>query len=110
MDLGFFTQPIHAPGRTLVDTMEEDRMIFRLAESLGYAEAFIGEHLTAQRENVPNALMFIASLADTTSTMKLGTAMHNLPFSHPLVIASNAAWVDHLLRGRFLFGSGPAGV
>jgi alkanesulfonate monooxygenase SsuD/methylene tetrahydromethanopterin reductase-like flavin-dependent oxidoreductase (luciferase family) len=41
--------------------------------------------------------------------MKLGTAMHNLSFSHPLVIASNVAWVDHLLQGRFLFGIG-AGV
>jgi alkanesulfonate monooxygenase SsuD/methylene tetrahydromethanopterin reductase-like flavin-dependent oxidoreductase (luciferase family) len=109
MDLGFFTQPIHAPGRTLADTMEEDREIFRLADSLGYSEGFIGEHMSAQRENVPNALLFVASLADTTTRMKLGTAMHNLSFSHPLVIASNVAWVDHLLQGRFLLGVG-AGV
>ena len=109
MDLGFFTQPIHVPGRKLADTMEEDRMVFRLAESLGYTEAFVGEHITAQRENVPNSLMFVASLADTTTTIKLGTGMHNLIFSHPLVVATNVAWVDHLLRGRFLFGIG-AGV
>ena len=62
--------------------------------------------MTAQRENVPNALLFVASLADSTERMKLGTAMHNLSFSHPLVIASNVAWVDHLLQGRFLFGIG----
>ena len=105
MDLGFFTQPIHAPGRTLRETMEEDRGIFQLADSLGYSEGFIGEHMSAQRENVPNALLFVASLADSTE-MKLGTAMHNLSFSHPLVVASNVAWVDHLLRGRFLFGIG----
>ena len=109
MDLGFFTQPVHSAGRKLLDTVEEDRMIFRLADSLGYTEAFIGEHMTAQRENVPNALLFIASLADTTTTMKLGTGMHNLAFSHPVVIASNVAWVDHLLQGRFLLGIG-AGV
>jgi len=109
MDLGFFTQPIHAPDRKLAETMEEDRMIFRLADRLGYAEAFIGEHMTAQRENVPNALLFVASLADTTKSIKLGTGMHNLAFSHPLVIASNVAWVDHLLQGRFLFGIG-AGI
>jgi alkanesulfonate monooxygenase SsuD/methylene tetrahydromethanopterin reductase-like flavin-dependent oxidoreductase (luciferase family) len=35
--------------------------------------------------------------------------MHTLTFSHPLVIASNVAWLDQLLRGRFLFGIG-AGV
>lgn len=109
MELGFFTQPNHAPGRTLADTMEEDREIFRIADRLGYAEAFIGEHMSAERENVPNALLFIASLADTTKTIRLGTGMHNLPFSHPLVVASNVAWVDQLLKGRFLFGIG-AGV
>ena len=108
MELGFFTQPIHTDGRRLIDTVEEDRMIFRLADELGFSEAFMGEHMTAQQENVPNALLFLASLADTTS-MKLGTGMHNLSFSHPLVIASNVAWVDHLLTGRFLFGIG-AGV
>lgn len=108
MDLGFFTQPIHNDGRKLGETLEEDRKIFRLADRLGYAEAYIGEHMTAQQENVPNALLFLASLADTT-TMKLGTGMHALTFSHPLVIASNVAWLDHLLRGRFLFGIG-AGV
>lgn len=108
MDLGFFTQPIHNDGRKLDQTLEEDREIFRLADRLGYAEAFIGEHMTAQQENVPNALLFLASLADTTR-MRLGTGMHALTFSHPLVIASNVAWLDHLLRGRFLFGIG-AGV
>lgn len=109
MDLGFFTQPIHDDGRPLIETLEEDREIFRLADSLGYSEAFIGEHMSSRRENVPNALMFIASLADTTRTMKLGTGMHALTFGHPLVIASNVAWVDHLLKGRFLFGVG-AGI
>jgi alkanesulfonate monooxygenase SsuD/methylene tetrahydromethanopterin reductase-like flavin-dependent oxidoreductase (luciferase family) len=109
MKLGFFTQPTHPDGRKLSETLEEDRMIFRLADSLGYSEAFMGEHMTAMQENVPNALLFLASLADTTTTMKLGTGMHNLNFSHPLVIASNVAWVDQLLKGRFLFGIG-AGV
>ncbi|AQT82379.1 hypothetical protein B1R94_28750 [Mycolicibacterium litorale] len=109
MDLGFFTQPHHAPGRAMTETLHEDRMIFSLADRLGYAEAFIGEHMTAARENVPNALLFAASLAGTTTNMTIGTAMHNLAFSHPLVIASNAAWVDHLLKGRFIFGVG-AGI
>lgn len=108
MKLGFFTQPTHPDGRLLAETLEEDRMIFRLADALGYEEGFIGEHMSAMQENVPNALLFIASLADTT-TMKLGTGMHNLSFSHPLVVASNVAWVDQLLKGRFLFGIG-AGV
>ncbi|MBS1895304.1 MAG: LLM class flavin-dependent oxidoreductase [Actinobacteria bacterium] len=109
MELGFFTQPIHTPGRAYAETLEEDRQTFILADRLGYAEGFIGEHMTAARENVANGLIFLASLADATENIKLGTGVHNLAFSHPLVVASNVAMLDHMLRGRFLFGIG-AGI
>jgi alkanesulfonate monooxygenase SsuD/methylene tetrahydromethanopterin reductase-like flavin-dependent oxidoreductase (luciferase family) len=109
MQLGFFTQPIHPKDRSYPETLAEDREIFCLADRLGYSEAFCGEHLFDLGENVPNSLMFIASLAAITKTIKLGTGVHNLPFSHPAVVASNAAMVDNLLQGRFLFGIG-AGI
>jgi alkanesulfonate monooxygenase SsuD/methylene tetrahydromethanopterin reductase-like flavin-dependent oxidoreductase (luciferase family) len=53
--------------------------------------------------------MFCASLAGYTRRIKLGTAVVNLPFSHPLLVAAHAALVDNLLEGRFLLGIG-AGV
>ncbi len=53
--------------------------------------------------------MFCASLAGYTSNIKLGTAVANLPFSHPLLVATQVALVDNLLEGRFLFGIG-AGI
>jgi alkanesulfonate monooxygenase SsuD/methylene tetrahydromethanopterin reductase-like flavin-dependent oxidoreductase (luciferase family) len=53
--------------------------------------------------------MFIATLLDATRQMKVGTAVHNLPHSHPAVIASNAAMIDNLFEGRFIFGIG-AGI
>jgi alkanesulfonate monooxygenase SsuD/methylene tetrahydromethanopterin reductase-like flavin-dependent oxidoreductase (luciferase family) len=109
MDLGFFTQPIHNPGRDYAETLEEDRDAFVLADRLGYTEGFIGEHMTAERENIANGLIFVASLAGLTENIKLGTGVHNLSFSHPLVVASNVAMVDNMLRGRFLFGIG-AGI
>jgi len=109
VQLGFFTQPIHTPGRDYAETLEEDRDTFVLADRLGYSEAFIGEHMTNLHENVANGLLFVASLAGLTENIKLGTGVHNLAFSHPLVIASNAAMVDNMLKGRFLFGIG-AGI
>ena len=41
--------------------------------------------------------------------IKLGTAVTNLPFSHPLLVAAHAALVDNLLEGRLLLGIG-AGI
>jgi alkanesulfonate monooxygenase SsuD/methylene tetrahydromethanopterin reductase-like flavin-dependent oxidoreductase (luciferase family) len=109
MKLGFFTMPVHPKGRNYVETLKEDRAAFILADKLGYAEAYCGEHLTDECENIPNSMMFIASLADATRHIKLGTAVANLPFSHPMVVASNAAMLDNMLEGRLILGFG-AGI
>jgi alkanesulfonate monooxygenase SsuD/methylene tetrahydromethanopterin reductase-like flavin-dependent oxidoreductase (luciferase family) len=109
MKLGFFTMPVHPQGRSYAETLKEDRAAFILADKLGYSEAYCGEHLTDACENIPNSMMFLASLVGATTQIKLGTAVANLPFSHPVVIASNAALLDNLLEGRFMLGIG-AGV
>ena len=106
MKLGFFIMPVHPPARQYAETLKEDREAFILADRLGYSEGYCGEHLTDLAENIPSSLMFCASLAGYTSTIKLGTAVANLPFCHPLLVATQAALVDNLLAGRFLFGIG----
>jgi alkanesulfonate monooxygenase SsuD/methylene tetrahydromethanopterin reductase-like flavin-dependent oxidoreductase (luciferase family) len=109
MKLGYFTMPVHPPARSYVETLKEDREAFILADRLGYSEGYCGEHLTDAAENIPNSLMFIATLLGVTSQMKVGTAVVNLPHSHPVVVASNAAMLDNLFEGRFILGVG-AGV
>jgi len=109
MKLGFFIMPVHPPERDYAQTLREDRDAFVLADRLGYGEGYCGEHLTDLAENIPSSLMFCASLAGFTSQIKLGTAVVNLPFSHPLLVATQAALVDNLLQGRFLLGIG-AGI
>jgi alkanesulfonate monooxygenase SsuD/methylene tetrahydromethanopterin reductase-like flavin-dependent oxidoreductase (luciferase family) len=109
MKLGFFTMPVHPPGRTYWQTLKEDREAFILADRLGYTEGYCGEHLTDAVENIPNSMMFIATLLDATKQMKVGTAVANLPHSHPAIVASNAAMLDNLFEGRFILGIG-AGI
>jgi alkanesulfonate monooxygenase SsuD/methylene tetrahydromethanopterin reductase-like flavin-dependent oxidoreductase (luciferase family) len=109
MKLGFFTMPVHPKDRTYVETLKEDREAFILADRLGYSEAYCGEHLTDQCENIPNSMMFIATLVDATKQIRLGTSVANLPFTHPVVAATNAAMLDNLLEGRLILGFG-AGI
>ena len=109
MKLGYFTMPVHPPARRYVETLKEDREAFILADRLGYSEGYCGEHLTDAAENIPNSMMFIATLLGATSQMKVGTAVVNLPHSHPVVVASNAAMLDNLFEGRFILGIG-AGI
>lgn len=110
MKLGFFTMPMHPPGRDYTQTLKEDREAVLLADRLGYCEALIGEHVTDVCESIPSCLTFIASVAHDTRQIKLGSGTVNLPNSHPAQIAAHVAMVDHLLEGRFLFGIGPGGL
>ena len=110
MELGFFTMPLHPPGRDYRETLAEDREAILLAEKLGFTEAFVGEHVTDRAETVTSSLMFLASLVHDTSTIKLGSGTVNLPNCHPAHVAAQVAMIDTLLEGRFLFGISPGGL
>ena len=107
--LGFFIQPVHPPGRSYRDVLREDREAVILADRLGYADAFVGEHLTDSAEPITSSLAFIASLADQCTSLNLGTGVLSFLNHHPVTVAAQTAMIDHLLDGRFLLGVG-AGV
>jgi len=104
MRLGVFMMPLHPPHRDPAQTLQEDREAIILADRLGFYDAFVGEHLTDQCENVTNSFIFLATLINETRTIKLATGTSNLSQSHPVLIAAQAAMFDHLTRGRFIFG------
>jgi alkanesulfonate monooxygenase SsuD/methylene tetrahydromethanopterin reductase-like flavin-dependent oxidoreductase (luciferase family) len=108
--LATFMMPLHPPGRRPAETLAEDREAILLADQLGYAEAFVGEHVTDLAENVTSCLMFLASVAHETRRIVLGTGTLNMPNSHPAAIAGQVAMLDHMLRGRFIMGISPGGL
>ena len=46
MKLSYFTMPLHPLERNYTETLKEDREAIILADRLGFAEAFAGEHIT----------------------------------------------------------------
>jgi len=110
LKLGTFMMPLHPPGRQPWETYVEDREAILLADQLGYKEALVGEHVTDLAENVTSCMMFLASLAHETNQIVLGTGTVNMPNSHPAAIAAQVAMLDHLLKGRFIFGISPGGL
>src|SRR5256885_5688246 len=110
MNLGFFTMPIHPVDKDWRVSLREDREAFILADELGFVEGSVGEHTTAAAENIPSCMMLIATLADATRRIKLGTGTINMPNAHPAATAANIAMLDHLLDGRFIFGISPGGL
>ncbi|HEX5997976.1 MAG TPA: LLM class flavin-dependent oxidoreductase [Hyphomicrobiaceae bacterium] len=110
MQLGFFTMPIHPVGKDWRQSLREDREAFILADELGFVEGYVGERVTDAAENITSCITFIASLADATKRIRLGTGTVNLPNAHPAAVAANIAMLDHLLDGRLNFGISPGGL
>ena len=81
-----------------------------LADQLGFTEGYIGEHVTDAAENIASALIFIAWLLRETSRIRLGTGTVNLPNHHPAMVAAEVAMLDHMAKGRFIFGISPGGL
>src|SRR5438128_1081589 len=102
--------PLHPPARDYSETLREDSDAIVLADELGFAEAFVGEHVTDLAETVTDSAVFLASLAHLTARITLGTGTVNLPNGHPAAIAAKIAMLDHLLEGRFVFGISPGGL
>lgn len=110
MKLGFFTMPMHPVGKDWSRSLAEDREAFILADKLGMSEAYCGEHATDPEECVTSSSLFLATLADATKNIRLGTGTTNMPNTHPVATAGNLAMLDHLLGGRFIFGISPGAL
>jgi alkanesulfonate monooxygenase SsuD/methylene tetrahydromethanopterin reductase-like flavin-dependent oxidoreductase (luciferase family) len=108
--LGYFAMPMHPLGRTWAETLREDQEAVVLADTLGFHDAFIGEHLTDKYENITNSLLFLATLIPQTSQIRLATGTTNLSHLHPVLVAAQSAMFDHLSNGRFILGVSPGAL
>jgi alkanesulfonate monooxygenase SsuD/methylene tetrahydromethanopterin reductase-like flavin-dependent oxidoreductase (luciferase family) len=110
MRLALFSMPTHPPGRPVHESYADDFATFELADRLGFAEAWIGEHFTSVWENIPDPLAFIAEAAYRTARMRFGTGVLLMPFHNPLYAALRIAQLDQQTRGRIQIGIGSGGL
>ena len=109
MEVGLFTMPMHPPGSNMTKTLQDDLNQIVTLDKLGYKEAWIGEHFTAQWENIPAPDQFIAMAIPMTKNILLGTGVTCMPNHDPFMIAHRIAQLDHLAQGRFQWGVGSGG-
>lgn len=110
MKLGLVGMPLSSRQRPLTETYEEFARTVELADELGYAEVFIGEHHTSHFLPVTAPISFLASLVSRTSRIRLGTGVVALPYHHPAAVAGEIAQLDHLSAGRLNVGVGSGGL
>jgi limonene 1,2-monooxygenase len=104
---GVFLPPMHRTGVNPTLALHRDLELIDLLDRLGYDEAWIGEHHSAGSELIASPEVFIAASAQRTKHIKLGTGVNSLPYHHPFVLADRIVQLDHMTRGRMMFGAGP---
>jgi alkanesulfonate monooxygenase SsuD/methylene tetrahydromethanopterin reductase-like flavin-dependent oxidoreductase (luciferase family) len=109
MELGYFTMPLHPPGSDITKTLDDDLEQIITLDNLGYREAWVGEHFTAEWENIPSPDLFLAKAIGFTKNIILGTGVTCLPNHNPFMLAHRIAQLDHMAHGRFYWGIGSGG-
>ena len=107
---GVFLAPFHPVGQNPTLALERDLELIVRLDELGYDEAWIGEHHSAGFEIIASPEVFIATAAERTRHIRLGTGVSSLPYHHPLLLADRMVLLDHLTRGRVMLGCGPGAL
>jgi limonene 1,2-monooxygenase len=107
---GLFFSPVHSPEVNPTAALERDSELIIRADDLGFDEAWIGEHHSTGWEYVAAPDLVIANLLARTKRIKLGTGVVSLPYHHPFNVAERMVLLDHIGRGRVMFGVGPGAL
>src|SRR5271166_2781505 len=107
---GIFLAPFHAVRENPTLAIDRDMELLEHLDRLNYHEAWIGEHHSGGFEIIACPEMFIAAAATRTKHIRLGTGVVSLPYHHPFTLASRMMQLDHMARGRAMFGVGPGAL
>src|SRR6201992_1877156 len=110
LNFGVFITPFHPPGQSPTVALEYDMERVVALDRLGFDEAWFGEHHSGGYELIACPEVFIAAAAERTQHIRLGTGVVSLPYHHPLMVADRWVLLDHLTRGRVMFGTGPGAL
>lgn len=110
MGFGAFLSPLHPLGEDPALSLWRDLELAEWLDQLGFDELWVGEHHSAGWGTVSSPELFIATAAERTRHIRLGTGVVSLPYHHPFMVASRAVQLDQLTRGQFTLGVGAGSI
>ena len=110
IQFGTFLAPHHPLGESHTLQLQRDLDFVEHLDRLGYDEFWVGEHHSSGWEVISSPEMFLAAAGQRSHTIRLGTGVISLPYHHPFNVANRMAQLDHMTRGRAMFGSGPGAL
>jgi limonene 1,2-monooxygenase len=110
MKFGTFLAPHHPLGEHPTLQFQRDLDFAAHLDRLGLDEFWCGEHHSSGWEMIASPEMFLAAAGQRTGRIMLGTGVVSLPYHHPFNVAQRIVQLDHMTRGRAMFGSGPGAL
>ena len=110
LKFGTFIPPIHSIKENPTLCIERDIKLVEHMDSLGYDEAWFGEHHSAGTELFASPELMILAAHNSTRRIKLGTGVSSLPYHHPLVFADRFIQLHNMTQGRAMLGVGPGAL
>jgi limonene 1,2-monooxygenase len=107
---GGFLAPHHPIGEHPTLQLRRDLDLVEHLDRLGFDEFWCGEHHSTGWEVIASPELFLAAAGERTHTIRLGTGVVSLPYHHPFNVAQRIVQLDHMTRGRVIFGTGPGAL
>ncbi len=107
---GIFLAPFHRVGDNPTLALGRDMELIEWLDTLGFDEAWIGEHHSAGWELIASPEIFMGAAFERTKHIKLGSGVTSLPYHHPFLVAQRFVQLDHMSRGRAMLGCGPGAL
>jgi alkanesulfonate monooxygenase SsuD/methylene tetrahydromethanopterin reductase-like flavin-dependent oxidoreductase (luciferase family) len=96
----------HAPGEPMAQRFGDTIEQVRLARDLGFDLITFGQHFLLNEFQALQPAIAAARLAAEAGTMRVGITIYLLPLLNPVAVAEEAASLDVITGGRFIFGIG----
>ena len=106
IELGIWDHFERRPQIEVSRQYQEKIELVRRAETEGVSYYHVAEHHLSPLDMAPSPSVFLAALAQATSTIRIGTGVYCLPLYHPVRLVQELCMLDNISNGRLDVGVG----
>ena len=110
MQFGWLTLALSPSPAEDAQRIDDQIAQVQAAEGLGFHDVWLTEHYFTGESVYNDAILFASALAMVTSRIRIGFAVVQMPFHHPVRLATQLALLDNLSKGRIDVGVGKGTV
>jgi len=110
MKFGWLTLALSPSPAEDAIRIDQQIALVRAAEALGFDDVWLTEHYFTGESVYNDALLFASALTMCTTRIRIGFAVLQMPFHHPVRLAVQLALLDNLSKGRIDVGIGKGTV